>query len=58
MLANSIDGWCLFEFFVLIDALFDEDALQRLEVELLEKLALADLEFLTDEVLRTVYTVT
>ena len=58
MFADGIDGGCLFEFLVLIDAFLDEDLLQRLEVELFQKFVLADLEFLTDEVLRTFNTMT
>ena len=57
MLTDGIDGGCLFEFLVFIDALLDEDLLQRLEVELFQELVLADLKFLTDEVLRAVHTV-
>ena len=57
MFADGIDGGCLFEFLVLIDAFLDEDLLQRLEVELFQQLVLADLEFLTDEILRAIHTV-
>ena len=58
MLADGIDRWSLFEFLVFIDALLDEDLLQRLEMQLLQEFTLADLEFLTDQVLRTVCRVT
>ena len=54
MFADLVDVGCLLEFLVLIDAFLDKDFLQRLEVELFEQFVLADLEFLTDEVLRAV----
>ena len=54
MFANGVEGRCLFKFLVLIDALFDEDFLQRLEVVLLQKFVLADFQLLTYKVLRAV----
>ena len=54
MFANGINIGCLFEFLVFIDAFLDEDTLQTLEVQLFLQLSLADLQFLTDEVLGAV----
>ena len=46
MLTGSIHGWSLLELLVLIDTLFDEDLLQRAEMQLLQQLVLADFQFL------------
>ena len=54
MLANGINVRCLFEFLVFIDTLLDEDALQTLEVQLLQQFALTYLKFLTNQVLGAV----
>ena len=54
VLTNSIDIGCLLELLVLIDALFDEYLLQRTEVQLFQKLALANLQLLTNQVLGAV----
>ena len=54
MLTNSINVRCLFEFLVFIDTLLDEDALQTLEVQLLQQFALTYLKFLTNQVLGAV----
>ena len=54
MFANGINIGCLFKFLILIDALLDEDALQRLEVQLLLQFALTDFQFLTNQVLGAV----
>ena len=57
MFANGVDIRCLFELLVLIDTLLDEYLLQRAEMQLLLQFALANLQFLADEVFRAVYRV-
>ena len=57
MLAHLVYVGCLLELLVLIDTLLDENLFQRLEVQLLQQLVLAYLQFLTDEVLGTLGTV-
>ena len=54
MFANGIDIGCLFEFLVFINALLDEDALERLEMQLFEQLPLTDFQLLTNQVLGAV----
>ena len=54
MFANGIHIRCLLEFLVLINTFLDEDALQRLEVQLFLQLAFADFQFLTNEILGAV----
>ena len=54
VLTDGVDVGSLLEFLVLIDALLDEDFLQRAEVQLFEEFALTDLQFLSDEVLGAV----
>ena len=58
MFADGIDGGRLFKFLILIDPLLDKDLFKRLEVELFQKFVLADLEFLTDEVLCAIHAMT
>ena len=55
MLTDGVDRGCLFKLLILVDALFDEDFLQRLEVQLFKEFVFADLEFLSYQVLRAVY---
>ena len=50
MFADGIDIGRLLEFLVLIDSLFDEDLLQRQEMQLFQEFVLADFEFLADKV--------
>ena len=54
MFADGVDVRRLLELLVLVDALLDEYLLQRGEVQLLQQFALADLQFLADEVLGAV----
>ena len=51
MLTDCINGWGLFEFLVLIDALLDKDFFKRVEVQLLQQFVLANLQFLAKQVL-------
>ena len=58
MLTNLIHIGGFLEFLVLIDALLDENLFQRIEMQLLQEFTLADLEFLTNQVLRAICGVT
>ena len=49
MFAHRVDVRCLLKFPVFIDALLDEDLLQRAEVQLLQQFVAFDLQFLSDE---------
>ena len=49
MFTGCIHGWCLLELLVLIDTLFDEDLLQRAEMQLFQQLVLADFQFLAQQ---------
>ena len=51
MFAHLVDIRRFLEFLVFINTLFDEDALQRLEVQLLKQLAFTNLQLLTNQVL-------
>ena len=57
MFAYGINGGCLLKLLILIDTFFNEDLLQRLEMQLFQELVLADFEFLADQVFRAVYAV-
>ena len=52
MLAYGVNVGCLLKFLVLIDAFLDEYLLQRLEVQLLQQLALPDFQLLANQVFR------
>ena len=57
MFADGVDVGRLLELLVLVDALLDENFLQRREVQLFQQLALADFQFLAYQVLCAVHRV-